>query len=398
MKKKNPREKSRGLYLGRVRFKGYGGFQEKMISDLLESGIVLRRVKTSGGEITGEVSPLDYYTAAKAARRNGVRIRAGERRGLYFTLSRYRSRLGLYVGGLVFLLMLSVFQSRVEAITVEGDVPRGQILAILKENGIEEGADKYSLKMSQAEQQIMLEVEDCSWVDVSCVGFRVNVRVEKGTPLPEMEEDSPRNIVASRAAVIVEQTVREGASAVAVGSGVPEGALLVSGTVPDGGENVLFVRADAEIIGEFTETQEFYVPYNETIRRADGEQTEFSYLVFNDDEYPLFFGEAFVPDAVYSEETKLVHIFGEEMPFRIKTGTYTAYRDIDVTRSADDCTRELKRLKADYEENFYSEYEIVGAEEKYIPDDSGIKLIVEYTLRGDIAKPVAIEMGEGFDG
>lgn len=398
MNKKTAREKSRGLYFGRVSFRGFGGFQEKMITELLESGIVLRRVKTNGSEMTGEVSPLDYYTAASAARRNGVRLRAGQRRGLYFTLCRYKSRVGLYIGALVFALMLSAFQSRVEAITIEGDVSRGQILAILKENGIEEGADKYSLKMSRAEQQIMLEVEDCSWVDVSCVGFRVNVRVEKGTPKPEMEENTPRNIVASRAAVIVEQTVREGASAVTVGSGVPEGALLVSGTVPDGGENVLFVRADAEIIGEFTETQEFYVPYNETIRRADGEQTKFSYLVFNDDEYPLFFGNASVPDAVYSEETALVHIFGAEMPFRIKTGTYTAYRDIDVTRSADDCRRELERLKTDHEQNFYSEYEIASAEEKYLPDDGGIRLVVEYKLRGDIAKPVAIEMGEWFDG
>ena len=120
--------------------------------------------------------------------------------------------------------------------------------------------------------------------------------------------------------------------------------------------------------------------------------------MFNDDEYPLFLGNASVPDAVYSEETALVHIFGAEMPFRIKTGTYTAYRDIGVTRSADDCRRELERLKTDHEQNFYSEYEIASAEEKYLPDDGGIRLVVEYKLRGDIAKPVAIEMGEWFDG
>lgn len=393
MKKKTAHEKSRGLYFGRVSFSGIGGYQEKMISELLESGVVLRRVMTAGGTVSGEISPLDYYTAAKAARRNGVRIRAGKRRGLYFTLMRYKMRFGLYVGGLMLMIMLSMFQTRVEAINIEGDVPRGQILEILRQNGIEKGADKYSLQMSRAEHQIMLEVENCSWVDVSCVGFRVNVRVEKGTPLPEMEEDQPRNIVASRGAMIISQTVREGASEVAVGSGVAEGTLLVSGVVPDGNDDVLFVRADAEIIGEFTETQEFYVPFSETVRRADGDKTEFSYIVFNDDEYPMFFGEANVPDAVYSEETKLVRIFDAEMPFKIKTGTYTAYRYVEVIRSAEDCTRELKRLKDDYEQNFYSEYEVAAAEEKYYPDEGGVKLVVDYTLRGDIAKPVVIEMG-----
>lgn len=395
MKRKTAREGVRGLYFGSVSFSGFGGFQEKMVSELLESGVILRGVRTDGGRITGTVSPADYYAIARTARRNGVRIRAGKRRGFYFTLGRYKSRFGMYVGALVFALMLSVFQTRVMVINIEGDVPRGQILTILRENGIEKGADKYSLKMSRAEHQIMLEVENCSWVDVSCVGFSVNVRVEKGTPLPEMEEDCPRNIVASRAAMIVGETVREGLAEVGVGSGVPEGALLVSGVVPDGNDDVLFVRADAEIIGEFAETQEFYVPFSETVRRADGERTEFSYIVFNDDEYPLFFGEAFVPDAVYSEETRVVRFLDTDMPFRIKTGSYTAYRDIDVGRSPEDCVNELKRLKSEYEENFLSEYEIAAAEEKYFPDEGGVKLVVDYTLRGDIAKPAPIEMDTG---
>lgn len=400
----NKKEKPpQGLYLGRVHFSGMGGYQEKLLSQLLENGITLRKVKVSDGIISGTVSPLDYYTVAETARRCGVRIKAGKRRGLYFTLSRYSKRVGLYVGLLLFAVMLSVNRSRVADIIIEGDAPKAQVLQILEECGIKEGADREGLKLFKAEQELMLGIENCAWADVSCIGYRVNVHIETGTPVPDIEDNtSPRNLVATRDAVVVRQTIRKGAAAVEVGSGVQAGGLLVSGVVEtssivlNGSEtgNVLFVRADAEIIGEFRETQEFFVPYSETLHIADGEETRFSSIVFGDDVYPLYFGKAFVDNAVYSEETSLVHIFGAEMPFKLRTGIYTAYRDVDVTRTDDDCVKELKKLQADFEENFYSDYEIVDVVEKYVPESDGIRLTLEYTLRGDITQPQPFEVGE----
>ena len=55
---------------------------------------------------------------------------------------------------------------------------------------------------------------------------------------------------------------------------------------------------------------------------------------------------------------------------------------------------ELRKQKLTFEENFYSDYEIVNAEERFYPQEDGIRLSVEYTLQGDIAKPVTIEMGD----
>lgn len=395
------REETRGFYLGRVRFSGIGGYQEKMLSQLLEMGITLRGVRVNGGVISGMVSPMDYYAVAETARKNGVKLRAGKRAGPYFTLMRYRRRVGLYVGALLFAIILSVNRSRVAEIRIEGDAPRGQVLKILEDCGITEGADRAGLKTYKAERELMLGVENCAWADVSCTGCRVTVRLETGVPLPEMEDNSaPRNLVAARDAMIVGRTVRKGTAAAEVGSGVQKGGLLVSGVVEtsaivlNGSEtgNVLFVRADAEIIGEFTETRDFFVPYNETLHIPDGEQTRYKSLVFGDDVYPLYFGRAYKENAVYSEETAIVSIFGEEMPFRIKTGIYTEYRNADVTRTDDDCVRDLKRLRADYEENFYKDYDIVNVTEKYLPEKDGIRLTLEYTLRGDIAVPADFEI------
>lgn len=385
------RSKKTGLLFGYVEFSGVGGYREKMLSELLESGIPVRNVRLSEVGITGMVSPFDYYKTARAARKNGVKISAAKRRGLYFTLSKYRTRAGLYVGSLAFVMILSMWQTCVRDISITGDVSKTQIMEILESCDIREGVPTAGLQTSMAEHKIMLEVENCAWVDVSYEGFRVNVHVEKGTEPPEVEGSDPRNILADRPAMIVSQTVRAGASVVETGSGVDTGDMLVSGIFPDGGGNILTVRADAEIIGEWEESAEFFVPYNETIQAADGEQKTFKYLVYRDDVYPLFVGKAFAENSVYSEETSPLKIFGADTPFYIKTGTYTAYTEKQITRSPETAVSELTKRREAYEENFFDKYEIISCEEKFFPEDNGVTLIVDYVLRGDIARPVNIE-------
>lgn len=381
-----------GLYFGSVEFAGMGGFPEKMTSELLAEGVVLRNVRLTGSEISGVCSPFDYYKTAKTARKNGILLRVKKRRGLYFLLSRYKTRSGLYAGFLAFMMIISIGKTHVRDIDVTGDVPREQALRILEECGIKEGAALSELNFSKAEQRLMLEIENCAWVDVSREGFRVTAQVKKGTETPEVEGKNPRNITASRPARIISMTVRKGAAAVSVGSGVNTGDLLVSGTVFDGRNKIMFVHSDAEIIGEFTETQEFFVPYNEVINLPNGEIKRFDSIVVGDDEYPLFLGEPFAENSVYSEETRL--LFGEKSPFKLKSRIFTAYVETEITRSPEDTVNALRKQKSTFEDNFYSNYSIAAQTEKFFPENGGIRLFVDYTLQGNIAQPVNIEQAE----
>ncbi len=378
--------------IGWVEFSGIGGFQERFVSELLEKGIKLRKIRIENGRISGIISPLDYRHAAEASRRYGVRIRAGRRRGLYFTALRYSRRAGLYAGLLAFFLILSIGKATVADIRITGNAPEAQIIQILEECGITRGVPSHGLDFSLAERRILLEVDNVAWVDVSSSGSRVSVTVKDAVPQPEMyDADTPCNLVATHDAMIVSATVRKGTLVTQVGSGVQRGGLIVSGTIADGGEHLLYRHASADIIGEFTETREFFIPYSETIRIPDGEQTEFRYLVFQDDVYPLFFGRAYVDDSLYTEYTEVPPML-KGTPISFRTGVFTKYRDVDITRSDDDCLNEFRKQKSTFEENFYSEFEIVSAIEKCFPEEGGIRFEVDYTLRGDIAEEVPIEV------
>ncbi|MGN1057736.1 MAG: hypothetical protein ACI4Q7_00070 [Candidatus Avelusimicrobium sp.] len=119
------------------------------------------------------------------------------------------------------------------------------------------------------------------------------------------------------------------------------------------------------------------------------------WMEFEDESLPLFWGSAEVADAVYEEQTEPILIFGHRTPLSLRRGRFTAYRSVDVVRSADDCIDLLSGLMADFEENFYSEYEIVSCEKTAVPEDEGIRMKAVYTLRGNIAKEQEIFIGEG---
>ena len=391
-------EKKNGLLLGSVEFSGIGGFPEKMASALLEQGIELRRVRFGDGTVSGMVSPVDYWETSVTARRYGVRLKAGKRRGLYFTAMKYSRRIGLYIGFLAFILLTAIGESRIQDIKIisSGTVTaaqRSQVMAILDDCGIKKGASSRNMDSTSAERRIMLEIPESSWVDVTCVGFRVEVALETGTPVPDIvDADTPCNIIASRDAVIVGHTVRSGAIAAETGSGIQKGGLLVSGVVTDPAGNVSFKHASAEVIGEFTETREFFLPYNDTIQTADGEQTEFTWLIYQDDVYPLFFGSAQADNSVYTEETEVIRLFGHDTPLKLRHGTFTRWQSHNITRSADDCISELEKMKTDFEQNFYNGFEITSSEKQFFPQEDGIRLIVNYTLRGNIALEQPIEI------
>ena len=112
------KEKQRGLRFGSVEFSGFGAFPERFATELISHGVELRRVKFGDGTISGAVSPADYWVTADTARRCGLRIRAGKRRGLYFTALRYSRRAGLYVGFLAFVMLTALSGSRIQDIEI----------------------------------------------------------------------------------------------------------------------------------------------------------------------------------------------------------------------------------------------------------------------------------------
>ena len=49
-----------GLFFGTVGFEGVGGFPEKMVSALLENGVVMRNVRLTGARLSGKITSIEF--------------------------------------------------------------------------------------------------------------------------------------------------------------------------------------------------------------------------------------------------------------------------------------------------------------------------------------------------
>ena len=382
-----------------VKFEGLGGFQEKFIGKLIENNIQLYDISHSKAAIYALIKPRDYITVCRTGKKYGVRVRVRERQGLYFRLYNYRRRWGLVLGALCCCGVITILSQFIWDIKISGNerVSDTEICRSLEQHGVKPGAGRLSFDTKVCELNAMLEISDLSWISVEREGSRVYVKVSE-TDVPEKEEipiDAPCNIISDCDGQLISAIVRRGALQVEKGSAVRKGQLLVSGTIDDNGGNVVYVHSDADLTVRCEQLEEFYLPFVQTKKTADGEQHYSSYLLLGGFYLPLPW-ESYSSDSFdnikYTEETYNISIFGIQTPFKLRKGTYTEYTEQEVKYTSRDIMSQLEKAKIDYEDNFLSECKIISADKEFLSDENGIKLTVKYVIEKNIGEkqPISI--------
>ncbi|MCH5323581.1 MAG: sporulation protein YqfD [Eubacterium sp.] len=384
--------------LGYVRFSCLGGFQEKLISKLVENNIQLFDIRQENGKLSALAYPRDYEFIARTAVKYKVRIRATERKGIYFFLRKYRKRWGIIFGAFSCLAIILILSQFVWDIRVSGNetVADTEILNVLQKEGLSPGAGKFSFDTRICELNTVNTISELSWVSVEREGSRVYVKVGESVQIeePEIPVSTPCNIIADCDGQLISAIVHRGTLQTTVGSGVSKGQVLVSGTVNDNGGHIVYVHSDGEFIVRTEQTEEFYLPFKTVERVADGEQIRNSYFMIGGFSVPVPWesGTAPTDDYSYSEDTYNISFFGLDTPFKVRQGIYTQYTEREVTYTNRDITEQLERRRKDYEKNFLSDAEIVSSDKTFTPDENGIKLTVKYTLEKPFGKKQEISI------
>lgn len=375
---------------GEVTFSILGAYNEEFLSSLMQQGIVVKNIRAENGLVYASVSSRDYIYAARLSRSFGVQTRVCKREGVYFFLRRYRKRFGLLFGLLLAAMLILFLEQFVWKIEIHGNetLSDNQVFQLLSENGIEIGIYSPPIDVNKIEVNMKRLVPDIAWLSISLNGSRIDVYINEASfpEQPEIPLDTPCNVVASKTGVIVDAQVYSGTLLYAKGGGVAEGSVIVSGTVDDGAGNLSITHASAKIIAEFTEKVEFFMPYTTNEKQRTGLIEQEKELMLFGFVIPIGTGVSDTASKICTEEIKLYNLFGLELPWKMKTNTYTEYEDITVTRKTGDIERILSRRVDDYCENFFSEYELIDMKKSTRIDDNGVYLRADVTLRGDIAR------------
>ena len=287
---------------------------------------------------TCRMSRLDYAALQRAAERLECRLTVVGREGVPFLLGRLRHRqallVGLVGGGLV-LFLGSFFIWDFE---IEGNeaVPEEQILRALEDCGVTIGTFGMSLDGESIRNHVLLEIPELSWIAVNVSGCQANVQVRERVEPPELvDEETPANVVARRAGLVLEVRDWNGMAAVLPGTAVTEGQLLISGVedLETLGARVLAGTGSVQARTWYSLTTT--IPLQMETKRYTGREKTVLSLVLGKQRIK-FSSNSSISGEKYDKITQRTpwSLLGVPLPVTVVTETYRFYETETVTLDA----------------------------------------------------------------
>lgn len=374
---------------GRIEISIIGAYCEEYLSELFKSGIRLRSVRNENGVITATAQRTDYLKIARLSRDFGVRVRITKKTGAYYKFRHFRKKEGIIVGLVLTSIIVLTLQRFIWEINISGNeaISDNFIINQLNLNGISIGSIASDIDTELTERRILNEVDGIGWINIDINGSRIDVDISELSPNNKQSIDykTPCNVIALKSGVILETEVYSGTLLYEKGSGVNEGSVIVSGTVNDGADNILLTHANAKIIAKFEEELEFTEYYKSIERQPTDNVIIQKELKLFGIVIPLYNEKVELENMVCKEETEAFSILGFELPWQIKTNTYTEYKEVLVERRSEDAERLAEQQLELYCLNIYDGYEILNVEKSIYRNETGVTIKATVTLKGDIA-------------
>lgn len=326
-----------------------GYFLEKFINICTHRQIYLWDVKRQKDcKMRLKLSIHGFRLIRPIARKTCCRVRIAGKRGLPFLMNRYRKRKTFLIGAIAFVLLFFVMSSFVWDVEISGnekietEVIREQLATI----GIKPGVWKYGIDTDRAADDIMLGSNEISWVGVSLKGTRVRVAVKERVLPPEIPEEIPCDIVASRDGLIKSIVAKDGQDMVKAGDTVTQGQLLITGRIVNKNDEtrVRLVHAMGTVMARtwyegVSPVQEKTVEQVRTGRKKD----HYSLVVLNK-RLPLFHGKLEFSTYEKVDMSKRLSL-GDDLVFPFAFFTERYYEIQNVENAMEE--EEARRIAAD---------------------------------------------------
>lgn len=387
--------------LGCAVFEIQGAYGERFVTEAARAGIEIWGLRRKcPGILEGKVRLGQYPDLAPVSLRCGVTLELCETRGLPVLLRRYRYRMGLLVGFLLFLISLFVLSLFVWKIEVPGvSAARAEeIEAVLAENGFEVGTFAPSVNFRQLKYAVMLAFDDISFVSVNLSGSRAVVEVVLADPAPEhVPADVPCNIYASSEGQIISIETLEGVPYVKAGDAVVEGQLLVGGIIDSKIMGYRLVHAMASVRARTFRTLSVTVPYRQTETVDTGRSRSYYSLVLFGHRFDLTLRPEPEYEQYRTEVSESTLYIGDNLvlPFSLIRTEQTEQTEIVYRYTEEQAREEALRQLKERERIWLPGREIEDKRENCVSDGECVRYAYFYTTIEQIA--VSREIYSGKD-
>lgn len=267
-----------GYVVCRIRGKKIHRFINRISEERLQIWNIRFRAED---ECTLYVSVDDFFRLRPILRETDCRIRIHQRVGLPFHIHKWLKRKSFIIGSFLFFITLYVMSSMIWSVEVKGVDPiqEREILQVAKKFGLEKGGFKTQLlPLDELRRSMLQSLNGVAWVGVDITGTKVKIEIVEQTRPKEKALQNPRNLVASKDAVIVKILAVKGKPMVKVNQRVGRGDILISGYIGDE-ENHAIVVAEGQVKGLVWYKTTVTLPLVQERRELTGNSMNRSYLV-----------------------------------------------------------------------------------------------------------------------
>lgn len=377
------------LIYGFVEISVTQGFRSTFIEMCKNMGINLWSIRAKGDEMRLRISVEDVSKLRTVARKSGMRVKILKKRGLPFLIYRYRGRIGIPVGAIIFCLLIFMLSGYVWTINYElsdTDISEEQLSATLSDLGLNVGAKIDDIDFYMLQNDCLLEIDSLNWIGISREGTRVTVKARDRDESPELyTEETPCSVRAEKDGQILSVVPYEGRTVVTIGDTVKKGDIIVSGISMSSYGDVTLSHARADVTARTYYTEKVFVPFDTEERVRTGESESVKSLFFfgkrinfslNSGNY----GDEY--DIIYS--TDYIEILGVTLPVGIITTTYEKYENQSFTRNEDEMLLAAEEEIRKREEQNLSHTSIIERNVNGVKTDEGYEITVKYECREDI--------------
>lgn len=288
--------------------------------------------------------------------------------GAPFLLWRIRKRYALILGLIAVVALTWVMSLYIWDISVTGNdrVSATEILEVLSLNGVGVGTYSPSIDSESLRNQVLLELDELSWITIHVNGSKATVVVRERVETPDLlQEDRPGNIIAAKSGIIEEMIVFDGVSIRAKGDSVSEGDEIVSGAIDSLASGMRFVNARGEIYARTWYEYTMTMPVEYAKKTYTGSSSTKSAIIFGGNRINLYInsGNSYEDYDKITSEKFLTLAGGVVLPVKIATSTYVQYTAETTDISEDAAVEILKeRLLYRLEENLEENGKIIKTE------------------------------------
>ena len=296
--------------------------------------------KENSIKVFASIQISDFRKLKQICKKTKCKIKIQNKKGLPFIIKKYKKRKFFFLFLLLIVITIIILSNFIWNIEIEGetDIPKEEILELVKSEGLEIGKLKRTIDTKEIINKIRLERDDISWVGIEIEGTNAIIKIVEADEKPEIIDDSEYcSIVADKNAMILKVSAQNGTPLVKEGDIVTKGDIIVAGWMEGKYTGKQYVHAQGEVQAKvwYTTTEKVYL---QETKKVETGQAESSYSVMINN-FQINLPKSLPKFQKYDtiEENKKLKLFSNfYLPLELITYTYKEYEEVVVIHSVEE--------------------------------------------------------------